>query len=79
MICTPAFVQELVKRDLPGLPLAHLKACPAAILKTFRTQYFEIARTGPCWSNMTKVREVGIYLPAEMPQPEVELSALLDR
>ena len=36
-------------------------------------QYFSIDRTGPCWQRIIRPRQVGLYIPAEIPNPEVSL------
>jgi len=77
-VCTPVFVRELVKRALPGLGLMHLAVPPPAISARVETQYFGISRNGPCWDHMTKTRQVGVYVPGEFPEPEVEILVVLE-
>jgi type VI secretion system protein ImpJ len=77
-ICTPPFVRELVKRALPGMALTHLPIPPPAISTRVETQYFGISRSGPCWDHMVKARQVGVYIPGEFPNPEVEILVVLD-
>jgi len=77
-VCTPPFVRELVKRALPGMALTHLPVPPAAVSARVETQYFGLSRTGPCLDHMVKTREVGVYVPGEFPDPEVEILAVLD-
>jgi type VI secretion system protein ImpJ len=77
-VCSPPFVRELVRRALPGLALTHLPVPPAAISTQVETQYFGISRSGPCWDHMAKTRQVGVYVPGEFPDPEVEILVVLD-
>jgi type VI secretion system protein ImpJ len=77
-ICTPPFVRELVKRALPGMAMTHLPIPPPAISTRVETQYFGISRSGPCWDHMVKARQVGVYIPGEFPNPEVEILVVLD-
>lgn len=77
-ICTPVFVRELVKRALPGMALTHLPIPPAAISARVETQYFGISRSGPCWDAISKGRQVGLYVPGEFPNPEVEILVVLE-
>ena len=72
-ICSAKFVGELVKRAIPGLPLTHLPVPPAAIPAQLEAQYFGIARSGPFWDNIVQTRRVGIYVPGEFSDPELEL------
>ncbi len=77
-ICTPPFVRELVKRALPGLALTHLAVPPTAISARVETEYFGISRSGPCWDHISKTRQIGVYVPGEFPEPEVEILVVLD-
>jgi type VI secretion system protein ImpJ len=77
-ICSSQFVPELVKRALPGLTLTHLSAPPAAVSPKVTNQYFAVNRAGPCWEHIVKTRRVGIYVPGEIPNPELELLVLLE-
>jgi type VI secretion system protein ImpJ len=76
-ICSEPFVPELVKRALPGMVLTHLPSPPAAISTSPGTQYFMLNRTGPCWDHIRKARRVGVYIPGELPDPEVEVFVVI--
>jgi len=77
-ICSARFVLELIKRSLPGLPLNHLAAVPTQIAAKVESQYFSVNRAGPCWEHLVLTRQVGIYVPKEIPTPELSLIVLLD-
>ena len=77
-VCSSPFVRELVKRALPGLTLTHMPVPPAAVPAKVERQYFSIDRSGPCWEHIVKTRGVGIYVPSELSNPEVELLVLLE-
>ena len=77
-ICSARFVLELIKRALPGLPLNHLAVAPAQIAARVESQYFAVSRGGPCWDHLMQTRQVGIYVPGEIPTPELSLIVLLD-
>lgn len=77
-VCTPPFVRELVKRALPGMALTHLPVPPPAISARVETQYFGISRTGPCWDHLVQTRRVGVYVPGDLPNPEVEILVVLE-
>ena len=77
-VCSAQFVPELVKRALPGLALSHRQVPPAAIAAKVDSQYFVINRSGPCWEHIMKTRNVGVYVPGELPSPEIELIVLLE-
>jgi len=77
-VCSSQFVPELVKRALPGLTLDHMQIPPAAIAAKVDSQYFMITRTGPCWEHIMRTSKVGVYVPGELPTPEIELIVLLE-
>ena len=77
-VCSAKFVSELVKRALPGLALTHMQVPPSAISTKVESQYFTISRTGPCWEHIMQSRTVGVYVPGELPSPELELIVVLE-
>ncbi|SPE36529.1 conserved hypothetical protein [Candidatus Sulfopaludibacter sp. SbA3] len=77
-VCTPPFVRELVKRALPGMALTHLAVPPQAISTRVETQYYGISRSGPCWDHLAQTRRIGVYVPGDLPNPEVEILVVLD-
>jgi type VI secretion system protein ImpJ len=77
-VCSAQFVGELVKRALPGLTLSHLQVPPAAIAAKVDSQYFTVTRSGPCWEHIMRTNGVGVYVPGELPSPEIELIVLLE-
>ena len=77
-VCSAKFVPELVKRALPGLTLTHMQVPPSSIAAKVESQYFSISRTGPCWEHIMQTRAIGIYVPGDLPSPEMELLVLLE-
>jgi type VI secretion system protein ImpJ len=77
-VCSSKFVGELVKRAMPGLGLTHLQVPPPAISARLESQYFGIGRTGPFWDHIVQTRRVGIYVPGDLPDPELELLVVLE-
>jgi type VI secretion system protein ImpJ len=77
-ICSEKFVGELVKRALPGLGMAHLPVPPPAISTKVETQYFLVNKSGPFWDHIVETRRVGLYVPGEIPNPEIELLVVLE-
>jgi type VI secretion system protein ImpJ len=76
--CSAQFVPELVKRALPGLTFTHMQVPPAAIAAKVDSQYFIVNRSGPCWEHILQTRKVGVYVPGELPSPEMELIMILE-
>ena len=77
-ICSAQFVSELVKRALPGTALTHLPVPPPAISARVEMQYFGVSKAGPCWDHIVQTRQVGVYCPGELPDPELELMVILE-
>jgi type VI secretion system protein ImpJ len=77
-VCSAKFVGELVRRAMGGLTLTHLPMPPIAIPAKVEMQYFGIDRSGPFWDHIVQTQRVGIYIPAELPDPEIELLAVLE-
>jgi type VI secretion system protein ImpJ len=77
-ICSEKFVTELVRRALPGLSLRHVSSPPPAVAPRAETQYFLINRSGPFWENIVQTRRVGIYIPGDIPNPAIDLLAVLE-
>lgn len=77
-ICSADLLPELVKTALPGLSLTHLPVPPSAIAPRVEYQYFGVSRAGSCWEHIIQTRQVGIYIPGDIPNPELELAIILD-
>lgn len=76
--CSREFIPRLVGRAIPGLKLTHLPVPPPALSPKIHFQYFAIDKAGPCWEHLIKTREYGLYVPGELPDPEIELSVILE-
>jgi type VI secretion system protein ImpJ len=77
-ICSERFIADLVRRALPGLPLTHTPVPPPAIGAKAGTHYFLVGKTGPFWDHIVSTKHVGIYIPGDIPKPEIRLFAVLD-
>jgi type VI secretion system protein ImpJ len=77
-VCSAQFVPQLVRRALPGMELTHLSVPPSAVSPRVESQYFAISRTGPCWDHIVQTRRVGVYVPGEIPRPQIELLVVLE-
>jgi len=78
-MCSARFVTELIRRALPGMNLRHLSVPPPQIAAKVESQYFSIERSGPCWEHIVQTRQVGIYVPSEIPVTRLSLIVLLDQ
>lgn len=77
-MCSAELLPELVKTSLPGLGLTHLPIPPSAIAPKVDFQYFGISRTGSVWERIVQTRKVGLYVPGDFPNPELELLIVLE-
>lgn len=77
-ICSEKYVAELVKRALPGLALTHLPVPPSAVSAQVDMQYFSVDKVGPCWDSIVKTREIGVYVPGDLPDTRLELLVVLE-
>ena len=77
-VCSAQFVPQLVKRALPGMTLTHVPVPPSAVARRVESQYFSVGRAGPCWDHIVQTRRVGVYIPGEIPDPEIELLVILE-
>ncbi len=77
-ICSRQLLPEVVKAALPGLSLSHLPVPPSAVAPKVESQYFGISRSGTAWEQIVQTRGVGVYVPGELPLPEIELLVILD-
>jgi type VI secretion system protein ImpJ len=78
-VCSAKFVGELVKRAMAGLTLTHMPAPPNAVPTKVDGQYFAVSREGPFWDHILQTKRIGIYVPGELPEAELELFVLLDK
>ena len=78
-VCSAKFVGELVKRAIAGLTMTHLPVPPPAIPARVESQYFAISKEGPFWDHIVQTKRVGIYVPGDLPEAELEFLVLLDK
>ena len=78
-LCSAKFVGELVKRAMAGLALVHLPVPPPAVPARVETMYFGVSRDGPFWDHIVQTRRVGVYVPGEVTDAELELWVILDK
>lgn len=77
-VCSSAFVPQLVRRALPGMALTHMPTPPPAVSARVDFQYFSISKGGPCWDHIQQTRQVGVYVPGELPDVELQLLVVLE-
>ena len=72
-VCSAKHIVRLVREAYPGLGIEHVPAPPAAIAPRIGTTYFRISRTEPCWRSIVDTSQVGVYVPAALPDADLDL------
>lgn len=76
-VCATKFVLELVRRAYHGLAIEHVPAPPPAIAPRPEYAYFELTLDGPCAKALRDTREIGVYVPAGLPDIEMHVAVLV--
>lgn len=76
-ICSADYIDHLVQKALPGVPLTHVQAPPGAIPVKLNYQYFSLAQSGGPWQAIVRARNIAVYVPGDFPNPQMELIILL--
>ncbi len=71
--CSANHMEHLVRNALPGVPLRHLQVPPSAIPVKLNYQYFSLNQDGPEWEAIKRSRNFATWVPADFPNPELEL------
>ena len=67
----------MIRRALPGLRLTYSASPPPDIPVKLKYKYFSLELTGKVWEGVQRARDFGVYAPAEMPNPQLELIVVL--
>jgi type VI secretion system protein ImpJ len=70
-------IESLIRRALPGVSLTHSPSPPSAVPIKSNYQYFQLDRRGEDWDSIRSSRHLAVYVPADIPEPEMELVILL--
>ena len=71
--CSANQLEHLVRHALSGLPLRHVPSPPNSIPVKLNYEYFSINQTGPVWEAVIRARNFATYVPADFPNPQLEL------
>lgn len=77
--CSATHIEHLIKQALPGITLTHVPSPPSAIPVKLEYQYFSLSQSGPAWEAVQRARNFAAYVPADFPDPALELVILLPR
>ncbi|HWB83592.1 MAG TPA: type VI secretion system baseplate subunit TssK [Bryobacteraceae bacterium] len=76
-VCSASHIEHLVRNALPGVPLTYVASPPSAIPVKLNYQYFSLSQGGPAWEAIQRARNLAAYVPADLPNPQLELIILL--
>jgi type VI secretion system protein ImpJ len=76
-VCSATQIDQLIRQALPGIQMTHLPKPPGAIPVKLAYQYFSLNQSGPVWDAIGRSRNLGAYVPGEIPKPQLELVILL--
>jgi type VI secretion system protein ImpJ len=71
--CSATHIDQLITRALPGLKLTHVPVPPRAIPVKLRYQYYSIEKSGAVWDAVVRARNFAVYVPGDIPNPDMEL------
>jgi len=76
-VCSANHIDHIVRNALSGLPLTYVDSPPSAIPIRLNYQYFSISQSGLCWEAIQRARNLAVFVPGELPNPQSELIILL--
>jgi len=77
--CAAAFIERLVADARPGVPMEHEARPPEALAPRIGAEYFHILRSGPAWQTVNSKRDLGVYVPEAIPDPELAVVVITER
>ncbi len=75
-IASATHIELLVRQALNGLALTHVQSPPGSIPVKMNYQYFSLNQSGGAWESIVRARNFAAYIPADFPNPQVELIIL---
>ncbi|HEX4230444.1 MAG TPA: type VI secretion system baseplate subunit TssK [Bryobacteraceae bacterium] len=75
--CSANHLEHLVRHALPGLQMRHLPSPPTAIPVKLNYQYFSLNQSGAAWEAILRSRTFATYVPADFPNPQIELIVVM--
>jgi type VI secretion system protein ImpJ len=70
-------IDHLIRQALPGLGLTYMPNPPSAIPIKLNHHYFLLSKSGGEWDAIARARNLAAYVPADFPNPQLELVVLL--
>jgi type VI secretion system protein ImpJ len=76
-VCSATHIDTLIRQALPGIQLLHVPTPPGTIPIKLNYQYFSLNQSGLAWESIGRARNLAAYVPADFPNPQLELIILL--
>lgn len=70
-------IERIVAMALPGVTLTHQPQAPRNLPVKLKYQYFALNQSGPDWEAICRARNLAVFVPNEITNPEMELIILL--
>jgi type VI secretion system protein ImpJ len=77
-ISPPAEISRVIDYSLPAVKLAHTPVPPSAVPVKLQRQYFALNQSGTLWNGIVESKQVAIFTPDEIVNPELELLIVLE-
>lgn len=75
-VASATHIELLVRQALKGVALTHVSSPPNSIPVKMNYQYFSLNQSGGAWESIIRARNFAAYIPADFPNPQVELIVL---
>lgn len=72
-----AHVEQMIRQALPGLRITYVSAPPSEIPVKLKYKYFNLELAGKPWEGIQRARNFGVYVPRDIPDPQLELIILM--
>ncbi len=76
-VCSATHIDTLIRQALPGIKLTHVTRPPGSVPIKLNYQYFSLNQAGGAWEAVGRARNLAAYVPADFPNPQLELIILL--
>jgi type VI secretion system protein ImpJ len=78
-VAAAAQLDRLIRQALPGIGLTHVPNPPSAVPVKLNYHYFLVQKSGPEWEAVVRARNLAVYVPSELPEPQLELVVMLPK
>jgi type VI secretion system protein ImpJ len=76
-VCSATQVEHLINQALPGVQVQHVPHPPSVVPVKLKYQYFSVNQAGGAWDYVRRARNFAVFVPGEIPNPELELLIVL--